>query len=319
MEVVTGSGERRMLQIDDAATSGNIEVKDLPGGETTIRVRGVALDTSGDGAVDGGAGGAAAAPATAGPPKRTPRLQQHQETPRQPGKLLGPWSPACRLRLPSIAPLPAPICVTLPANRLQVRWRRPDLVDVHLSRYDVQIHEADSDGRLLRHSSSGKEQWRAFTCEELHSRPTVEASLPPLKTYVARVRAFGTASKDGVTKLQTEWSPNSAPVAMVRKTGGGYMTIMSAATEEAVARARRRSRASSSRDSVRSSGAGDDGGDGRNRRMESVKEVAVEAMRAARRAQGDSEARQDDAHPMAPAMAPAAAPSSADSQSDSDS
>ena len=40
MEVVTGSGERRMLQIDDAATSGNIEVKDLPGGETTIRVRG---------------------------------------------------------------------------------------------------------------------------------------------------------------------------------------------------------------------------------------------------------------------------------------
>ena len=172
-----------------------------------IRVRGVVLDLDSGGEGGGGGGGeatprteAAAAAAAAAQAKRTPRLQQHQETPRQPGKLLGPWSAACRLRLPSIAPLPAPICVTLPANRLQVRWRRPELIDVRLRRYDVQIHEADGDGRLLRTSSAAspgnrdKEGWQNLTCEELHGRPTVEASLPPLKTCAS---TFYPALPDG--------------------------------------------------------------------------------------------------------------------------
>ena len=87
------------------------------------------------------------------------------------------------------------------------------------------------------------------------------------------------------------------------------MTVMNAATKEAVARANRRSKSSqSSRDSARSSGAGDDsddhdsGGGGR-RKMDSVKEVALQAMREARRAPPD-EAVED--------TAPAPAPSSAD-------
>lgn len=77
-------------------------------------------------------------------------------------------------------------------------------------------------------------------CDDLTQRPSIDVALKPLKRYVARVRAVGVA-KDGRTKMRSDWSAHSVPVALARRMGGGFGLVQTAAAEEAMAKAKRRS------------------------------------------------------------------------------
>ena len=227
---------QRVIEVHDPS-SAQLTVEDVEGGHLfQVRVRALAVIAAG-GAITGGVAGSSAAGAGA---SATATAQL--------GRFHGEWSVSCQLLLPAIATLLAPTFVTLPGDKVHVRWRRPATIECELVSYELAWSTADddNDAPLTTSGDESKSAWQGSTSSDISSsKPERLVPLKPQQRYVARVRAFGVA-KDGKTRVRTGWSALSESFSLAKRMGGGFGLVQSAEVDLAMARARRRSSARAS-------------------------------------------------------------------------